>query len=299
MKTTFCLLSLLFTTIFVKAQELNTRVQVLAPTVNNANKRNLDVLQNTIRDFLNNNKWTNESYLAQEKIDCNLVINITAWDGNATYTAEAQIQSSRPVFGSSYTTTLLNMSDKDFSFTFNEGQSLDFSDQNFLNNLSSLLGFYAYTIIGLDKDSFSKLGGTPYFQKALNLINLAQTAGGKGWRPVDGLRNRYWLNENLLNNSFKGLRTFIYEYHLNGLDKLQGNAGSGTKSILSSLNDLKQFDKQKLGSIFPNIYFAAKADEITNVLSLSDPQDKMKAYNLLVEIDPPNTGKYDGLKKRN
>lgn len=298
MKKTFGLLLFTFAALFANAQELNTRVQILAPTINNANRRSLDVLQNTIRDFMNNNKWTTETYLPQEKIDCNLVINITAWDGNATYTAEAQIQSSRPVFGSSYSTTLLNMSDKDFAFTFNEGQAVDFSDQNFLNNLSSLLGFYAYTIIGLDKDSFSKMGGTPYYQKALNLINLAQTAGGKGWRPVDGLRNRYWLNENLLNNSFKGLRTFIYEYHLNGLDKMQANANNGTKSILSSLNDLKQFDKQKLGSIFPNIYFAAKADEITNVLSLADPQDKIKAYNLLVEIDAPNTGKYDVLKKR-
>lgn len=298
MKKTIGLLLLAFASFAGNAQELNTRVQILAPTVNNANRRNLDVLQNTIRDFMNNNKWTNETYLPQEKIDCNLVINITAWDGNASYTAEAQIQSSRPVFGSSYSTTLLNMSDKDFSFTFNEGQSLDFSDQNFINNLSSLLGFYAYTIIGLDKDSFSKLGGTAYYQKAQNLINLAQTAGGKGWRPVDGLRNRYWLNENLLNNSFKALRAFIYEYHLNGLDKLQENTNNGTKSILSSLSSLKQFDKQKLGSIFPNVYFAAKADEITNVLSLADPQDKMKAYNLLVEIDAPNTSKYDGLKKK-
>lgn len=299
MKKNTVLLLLFLTSFTAFAQELNTRVQILAPTVNNANRRNLDVLQNTIRDFMNNNKWTDETYLPQEKIDCNLVINVTAWDGNAGYTAEAQIQSSRPVYGSSYSTTLLNMSDKDFSFSFNEGQALDFSDQNFITNLSSLLGFYAYTIIGLDKDSFGKLGGTPYYQKALNLINLAQTAGGKGWRPVDGLRNRYWLNENLLNNSFKGLRTFIYEYHLNGLDKLQANANGGTKSIMSSLSDLKQFDKQKLGSIFPNVYFAAKADEITNVLSLADPQDKIKAYNLLVEIDAPNTQKYEGLRKRN
>jgi hypothetical protein len=299
MKKTPVLLLLFLTSFMAYAQELNTRVQILAPTVNNANRRNLDVLQNTIRDFMNNNKWTNETYLPQEKIDCNLVINVTAWDGNAGYTAEAQIQSSRPVYGSSYSTTLLNMSDKDFSFSFNEGQALDFSDQNFITNLSSLLGFYAYTIIGLDKDSFGKLAGTPYYQKALNLINLAQTGGGKGWRPVDGLRNRYWLNENLLNNSFRALRTFIYEYHLNGLDKLQANTNGGTKSIMSSLSDLKQFDKQKLGSIFPNVYFAAKADEITNVLSLADPQDKLKAYNLLVEIDAANTQKYEGLRKRN
>ena len=299
MKKTIGIFFLTLASLFAHAQELNTRVQILAPTINNANRRSLDVLQNTIRDFMNNNKWTTETYLPQERIECNLVINITAWDGNSNYTAEAQIQSSRPVYGSSYSTTLLNMSDKDFSFNFNEGQALDFSEQNFLSNLSSLLGFYAYTIIGLDKDSFVKLGGTPYYQKALNLVNVAQTAGAKGWRPVDGLRNRYWLNENLLSNSFKGLRTFIYEYHLNGLDKLQENASAGTKNILSSLSDLKQTDQQKLGSIFPNVYFAAKAEEITNVFSLANPQDKMKAYNLLIEIDPPNSGKYDGLTKRN
>ncbi len=299
MKKIIGIFFLTLASLFAHAQELSTRVQILAPTINNANRRSLDVLQNTIRDFMNNNKWTTETYLPQEKIECNLVINITAWDGNANYTAEAQIQSSRPVYGSSYSTTLLNMSDKDFSFNFTEGQALDFSEQNFLSNLSSLLGFYAYTIIGLDKDSFVKQGGTPYYQKALNLVNVAQTAGAKGWRPVDGLRNRYWLNENLLSNSFKGLRTFIYEYHLNGLDKLQENASAGTKNILSSLSDLKQTDQQKLGSIFPNVYFAAKAEEITNVLSLANPQDKMKAYNLLIEIDPPNSGKYDGLTKRN
>lgn len=290
------LLTLIYT--ISAAQELNMRVQILAPTVTNANKRSLDVLQNTIRDFMNNTKWTDETYLAQERIDCNLVINITAWDGNASYTAEAQIQSSRPVYGSSYSSTLLNLNDKDFNFSFNEGQSLDFSDQNYITNLSSLLGFYAYTIIGLDKDSFNKLGGTQFHQKATNLINLAQNSGGKGWRPVDGLRNRYWLNENLLDNSFKTLRNFIYEYHINGLDKLQGNRTNGTKGVISSLLELKQFNKQKTGSFFPNIYFSAKADEITNVLSQADPQDKNKAYNLLVDIDPANTSKYDGLKKR-
>lgn len=297
MRKTIGLLLLIFTYIASPAQELNMRVQVLAPTVTNANKRSLDVLQNIIRDFMNNNKWTTETYLPQERIDCNLVINITAWDGNSSYTAEAQIQSSRPVYGSSYAATILNMSDKDFNFSFTEGQSLDFSEQNYITNLSSLLGFYAYTIIGLDKDSFVKLGGTPYHEKALGLINLAQTSGGKGWRPVDGLRNRYWLNENLLSNSFKTLRIFIYEYHFNGLDRLQADLNNGTKGVLSSLLDLKQFNKQKTGSIFPNLYFAAKADEIINVLSLADPQDRNKAYNLLVEIDPANAGKYDNLKK--
>jgi hypothetical protein len=299
MKKFTCLFFLLWvSSYFVNAQELNARVQLLAPNISNINKKNLEVLQNTMRDFLNNNKWTSETYLPQERIECNFVITVTGWDGSSAYSAEAQIQSSRPVYGSSYYSTLLNMSDKDFNFNYNDGQSLDFSDQNFITNLSSLLGYYAYTIIGLDKDSFSKLGGTSYYARAQNVLNVAQTAGNKGWKAFDGLRNRYWLNENLLNNSFKELRVFIYDYHLNGLDLLQDNVTNGTKKIITMLTALQQMDKQKLGSIFPNVYFASKAEEITNVLATADPQDRIKAYNLLSEIDPANINKYEGLKKK-
>ena len=283
----------------VIAQELSARVQVLAPTVPNIDKRNLDVLQKNIREFLNNNKWSNETYAPQERIECNFVITITEWDGNSAYKAEAQIQSSRPVYGSSYNSTLLNLSDKDFDFNFTEGQSLDFSEQNYISNISSLLGFYAYTIIGLDKDSFSSLGGTFFHKKALTLLNNAQVSANRGWKAFDGLRNRYWLNENLLNKGFEELRVFIYDYHYNGLDKLQDNAGRGVKKMIILLAGLKQMDKQKLGSIFPNFYFASKADEVVNVFSIptGDPSDKIKAYNLLSEVDPANINKYEGLKQ--
>jgi hypothetical protein len=283
----------------LNAQELNARVQILAPTVPNIDKRNLDVLQKNLREFLNNNKWSNETYAPQEQIECNFVITISEWDGNSAYKAEAQIQSSRPVYGSSYNTTLLNLNDKNFDFNFTEGQSLDFSDQNYISNISSLLGFYAYTIIGLDKDSFSALGGTFFHKKALTLLNNAQVSGNSGWKAFDGLRNRYWLNENLLNKGFEELRVFIYDYHYNGLDKLQDNAGRGVKKMISLLAGLKQMDKQKLGSIFPNFYFASKADEVVNVFSIptGDPTDRIKAYNLLVEVDPTNINKYEGLKQ--
>jgi hypothetical protein len=283
----------------LNAQELNARVQILAPTVPNIDKRNLDVLQKNLREFLNNNKWSNETYAPQERIECNFVITISEWDGNSAYKAEAQIQSSRPVYGSSYNTTLLNLNDKNFDFNFTEGQSLDFSDQNYISNISSLLGFYAYTIIGLDKDSFSALGGTFFHKKALTLLNNAQVSSNSGWKAFDGLRNRYWLNENLLNKGFEELRVFIYDYHYNGLDKLQDNPGRGVKKMISLLGGLKQMDKQKLGSIFPNFYFASKADEVVNVFSIptGDPTDRIKAYNLLVEVDPANINKYEGLKQ--
>ncbi|RLJ80918.1 type IX secretion system protein PorD [Pedobacter alluvionis] len=280
----------------LQAQELNARVTLLAPQVSNISKPTLDALQKTIRDFLNNNKFSNESYKPQERIDCSFIITINSWDGGSGYTAEAQIQSSRPVFNSSYNSTLLNMSDKNFDFNFNDGATIDFSDQNYISNISALLTYYAYTIIGMDKDSFSKMGGTPFYKKAQNIINLAQASGNTGWRAADGLRNRFWFNENVLNPIFAELRNFIYSYHLSGLDQLTDN-DKGLTQIVAALPALQQMDKQKLGSIFPNVYFASKAEEVTNVLSKLNGQERMKAYNMLAEIDPANIGKYEGLKK--
>ncbi|WP_025145619.1 DUF4835 family protein [Pedobacter jeongneungensis] len=280
----------------VHAQELNARVTLLAPQVSNISKPTLDALQKTIRDFLNNNKFSNESYKPQERIECSFVITINSWDGGSGYTAEAQIQSSRPVFNSSYNSTLLNMSDKNFDFSYLDGSTIDFSDQNYISNISALLTYYAYTIIGMDKDSFSKMGGTPFYKKAQNIINLAQASGNTGWKAADGLRNRFWFNENVLNPIFSELRNFIYSYHLNGLDQLTDN-DKGLTQIVAALPALQQMDKQKLGSIFPNVYFASKAEEITNVLSKLNGQERMKAYNMLAEIDPANIGKYEGLKK--
>lgn len=296
-KTSLLVLSFLLLFLNSYTQELNARVQVTAPKVPNINKKNIDLIQSVVRDYLNNNKWSNESYLPQERIECNLVVTITAWDGNSAYKAEAQIQTSRPVFGTSYNSTLLNLSDKDFDFNYTEGQPVDFSDQNYLTNLSSLLSYYAYTIIGFDKDSFAKLGGTPYFIKAQNILNVAQVSGNSGWKAYDGLRNRYWLNENLLNKNFQELRVFIYNYHMNTLDQMQDNPSKGTKLLLGYIPDLKQMDKQKLGSIFPNVYFATKAEEMVNILSLGTAQDKKQAYDLLDDIDPANISKYEALKK--
>jgi hypothetical protein len=280
----------------LQAQELNARVTLLAPQVSNISKPTIEALQKTIRDFLNNNKFSNESYKPQERIDCSFIITINSWDGGSGYTAEAQIQSSRPVFNSSYNSTLLNMSDKNFDFSFNDGSTIDFSDQNYISNISALLSYYAYTIIGMDKDSFSKMGGTPYYKKAQNMINLAQASGNTGWRAADGLRNRFWFNENVLNPIFSELRNFIYSYHLSGLDQLTDN-DKGLIQIVAALPALQQMDKQKLGSIFPNVYFASKAEEVTNVLSKLNGQERMKAYNMLADIDPANIGKYEGLKK--
>jgi len=281
----------------VHSQDLNARVQILAPQLANSNKRVLDILEASIKDFLNNKRWSADALQAQERIDCNFVITISDWDGASNFNAEAQIQSNRPVFNSTYSSTLLNISDKDFDFTYSEGQPLDFSEQNYINNLSSLLAFYAYIITGMDYDTFSKFGGTPYFEKAQTVLNNAQTAPNGGWKAFENLRNRFWLIENLSNKSYNPIRESLYIYHREGLDVMAENPAKGRKSVLSVIPQLQKIDKQKQGSILNQIFFTAKADEIINILGAAEPQEKIKAYNALSVIDPANSLKYEILKK--
>ena len=281
----------------LSAQDLNARVQILSPQLQNTNERIFTVLEASIRDFLNNRRWSVDPLQAQERIDCNFVITVTNWDGSGSFKAEAQIQSSRPVYGTSYNTTVLNINDKDFDFNYSEGQPMDFTDQNFTNNLTSLLAFYAYIITGLDYDTFSKNGGTPYYNKAQLVVNNAQNAPNKGWKAFENLRNRFWLSENLVNKTYAPIRESLYEYHREGLDVMSGNQQKGEKAILNILPKLQKIDKQKQGSMLPNLFFTAKADELVKILSTASPQERMRAYNFLAEIDPANISKYDVLKK--
>lgn len=279
------------------SQDLNARVQVLAPQVENINKNIFTALETNIREFLNGRRWLADALQPQEKIDCNFIITINNWDGSNSFKAEAQIQSSRPVYGTTYNSTVLNINDKDFDFNYTEGQPLDYTDQNFQNNLSSLLAYYAYTIAGMDYDTFSKFGGTPYYAKALTVVNNAQNAPNKGWKAFEGLRNRYWLSENLSNKTYNPIRESLYEYHRNGLDQMLDNKSKGQKNILAILPQLQSIDKQKQGAMLPQLFFTAKADELINIFSSLSPQEKLKAYNILTEIDPSNISKYEALKK--
>ena len=296
MRYIFLLLSLLIISPAF-SQDLNARVQVLSPKILNSNKRVFEVLETTIRDFLNAKRWSSDVLQTQQRIDCNFVITINEWDGSNNFKAEAQIQSSRPVYGSTYNSTILNINDKDFDFSYTEGQPLDYSDQNYISNLTSVLAYYAYVITGLDFDSFTKMGGTPYFTKAQAIVNFAQNAPNSGWKAFEGLRNRYWLTENLLNKTYNPVREALYEYHRNGLDLMADNQSKGRKNIFSVLPQLQKLDKQKQGAMLPQLFFTAKSDELINVLSGSAPQDKLKAYNILTEIDPANISKYEALKK--
>ncbi|MES2112024.1 MAG: DUF4835 family protein [Bacteroidota bacterium] len=280
------------------SQDLNARVQIVSPKVQSTNKRIFQTLETAMKDFLNGRKWSSDPILPQERIDCNFILNITNWDGSSNFNGELQVQTSRPIYGSTYTSTLLNINDKDIDFTYTEGQTIDYTDQNFQSNLASLMAFYAYIIVGMDYDSFSKLGGTPYFAAAQNVVTNAQTSQSKGWKAFDGNNNRYWLAENLNNKLYQPLREFIYDYHRNGLDLMSDNVNKGRKAISAILPALGQVDRQRLGAMFPLAFFTAKSDELVSIFSKADPQDRVQAMNILNQADPANGLKYQTLQKQ-
>jgi hypothetical protein len=279
------------------AQDLNARVQVLSPKIQSSNKRIFQTIETAMKDFLNGRKWSNDPILPQERIECNFVLNVTSWDGSSNFSGELQVQSSRPVYGSAYNTTLLNINDKDIDFTYNEGQTIDYTDQSFQGNLSSIMAFYAYIIIGVDYDTFSRYGGSPYFANAQTVVNNAQTSSFKGWKAFDSNINRYWLSENLNNQAYAPLRSFMYDYHRNGLDVMADDISKGRKEITSLLPTLQQINRQRVGSMFPLIFYTAKSDELVSIYSKAEPDDRLQAMNLLLQADPANGNKYQTLQK--
>lgn len=281
------------------AQDLNARVTVVAPKIQTTNKRIFQSLETAMKDFLNGRKWIIDPILPQERLDCSFVLNVTAWDGGSTFSGELQVQSSRPVFNSAYTTTLLNINDKDFDFTYNEGQTIDYSDQTFISNLSSVMAYYAYIIAGFDYDSFSLNGGSPYFALTQRVVINAQTSSYKGWKAFDDNINRYWLSENLNNKTYAPLRGVMYDYHRNGLDIMADNAAKGRKAIAALLPTLAETDRTRLGAMFPLIFFTAKSDELVSIFSGADPQERIQAMNTLTTADPANGIKYQVLQKGN
>jgi hypothetical protein len=296
MKKLSSLLLLLCLSTLTWAQDLNARVQVLSPKVQTTNKRVFQALENAIRDFLNGHKWTPDMIKPAEKIECNFVLNITAWDNSNNFSGELQVQSSRPVFNSSYNTTLLNTNDRDFDFVYTEGQSMDYNDQNFQSNLTSVLAYYAYLIVGFDYDSFARYGGTPYFASAQNVVINAQSSSYKGWKAFDNNLNRYWLSENLGNKTYIPLRSFIYDYHRNGLDMMADNPARGLQSIDAILPVLVQLDRTRLGAVLPTLFFSAKRDEIVSIYSGANIQQKQQAAGILLKADPANGNKYQVLQ---
>lgn len=281
------------------SQELRCNVQVNSSQIQGTNKQVFQTLQTAMYEFMNNTAWTNHVYTNEERIECNILINLQEHNGDE-FKGSIQIQSSRPIFNTSYNTTVLNFKDDDLRFNYVEFEPLEFSITEHRSNLTSLLAYYAYVIIGLDYDTFSHLGGTDYYQKAEQIVNNAQNAQEKGWKAFESRKNRYWFIENFLNDRYKGLREFLYRYHRLGLDIMDSKEAVGRSQIAESLDLLQKIYRQKPDPyLFAfELIMRAKSDELINVFSESFMAEADRVYKILVEIDPTNSDKYIKIKQQ-
>lgn len=289
---------LISTTAQLHAQELNCRVVVDANRIQLSDKTIFDDMQQAIWEFMNNSVWTNDVYSTEERIKCNLFITITEMPVLNSFKATVQITSSRPIYGTSYESLLFNFVDKDWVFDYAQSQPLQFAEQTFNSNLTSLLGFYAYIIIGLDYDSYSKLGGTTYYQKAQTVMqNAQQGSNAPGWQPFEGNLTRYWLIENLMNQAFVKFREGVYVYHRQGFDKLAKEPEDARKEIVESLKLYVETRKRAPISVLYNNYFNGKTPEIVNVFQEGAPLQKQEVHKIMTEIDPTQVEEYDKILK--
>lgn len=280
------------------AQELEIRIQVNHTQLQGANTSKFEELQKSLTEFAANQIWTNNVFKPEERIKCNILFNITKEVYTDEFQATMQIISSRPVYGTGYDSPMLNILDRNIQFKYNEGETLIF-DENTHSELTSLVAYYIYIILGFDYDSFSKLGGTPYFEKAQKIVTTAQSSNYTGWKAFEDKKNRYWLSENLMNSVYSPIREYSYKYHRLGLDLMSTRLVDGTNSIAEGMSDLLKVHRQKSASYLMQVFMDAKADEIVNIFSGStDQAQQNKVYNILKEIDPANISKYDKIKKK-
>lgn len=292
------LLILFFAPVLTMAQELKCNIQINSQKIQGTNRTVYQTLQTALYEFMNNTTWTNHIYGIDERIECNIVINLNEQLGSDEYKGTIQVQARRPIFNTSYNTTVLNFLDNNFDFRYLEFNKLEFSENTFTSNLTSVLAYYAYIILGIDYDTYSLYGGSEFFQKAEKIMNNAQNAQERGWKAYEGNRkNRYWLIENILNEKYKPVREVYYRYHRLGLDVMNEKLIEGRAEIVECMATLQKVFREKPDPymFLMQIFFDAKNDELVSIFSESYPTEKARVVNILTEMDNANASKYKAI----
>ncbi len=284
----------------VQAQEFQANVSVIANRLpSTIDKKQFQTLQKSLFDFINNRKWSNETFGTNEKIMVNFLINISSSGDNNTYQSTLTVQAGRPVFNSSYQSPLINFQDDNFSFRYVEYQPLDFNENRvqgtepFAANLTAEVAYYLYVILGLDFDSFSLRGGDPYFQKALNIVNNAPDSRDiNGWKAFDGIRNRYWLIENLTNSKYTLVHDAYYSYYRSGLDQMYDKETDARTGVLNALNMLNTVNTETPNTMILQFFFLGRSNEVSKIFVKASPDEKSRALDLLTKLDISNINKY-------
>lgn len=278
------------------SQELNCQVSIESDAKLELNSTELEIIKQMkqgVYDLMNNTQWTKDAFKTEERINCNIQIQIKTNPSSGVYTGFIQVQSTRPAFNSNYNAVLFNFQDDDMAIAFSRNTVLTYAQNQFRDNLSSILAFYAYFIIGMDYDSFSSKGGTPYFNEAQQIVSNAQSSGAPGWKASEsGKRNRFWLIDNILQPVFDPLRECNFMYHRKGIDMLYDNKVEAKKSLLAALNKLTPVVQTRPNTINVINFLSAKTTELKNILSDSDMKEKTDFVNLLKKLDSGNASKY-------
>ncbi len=279
----------------LKAQELNCEVQINYQQISSINQDVFEKMQTAIWEFVNNQRWTNDQYKPEEKIVCNIFINLNEAISTTTFTATVSVQASRPIYGTSYETTILNFVDKNVIFEYQEDQPLYYVQNSYTSSLASLMGYYSYLILGFDYESFSKNGGSKYFDLANEITSYAQQAPEqfqKGWN-VDAKNSRYELIQDLTNTQFSSFRDYLYVYHRIGMDQLEANPAAMRQKTLFILEKHRQIFQIKQQSMLLRIFFMSKSQELINIFSKGNSVEKQKFLKLVGEMDASNLTKYE------
>lgn len=289
----------------LQAQELRASVSIVSSRVGSAvNKNIFQTLKTAMTDFINSRKWSSDNFKVNERIDCSFLLNVESTNDPDVYRASLTVQSARPVFNSAYLSPVINYQDNDLTFKYIEFQQLTFSDTRVSGsdpltaNLTAVLAYWINMILGFDYDSYAPSGGNVYFQKAQNIVNNAPEGRGiSGWKAFDGVRNRYWLNENLLNSRYNLFHDAIYAYYRKGLDQMYDNENLGRTEVLNALNLLNTFNKDNPNTMELSFFFQGKTQELIKIFSKSTPTDKERAREFLQKLDVVNANRYkDELK---
>lgn len=290
MRTSILILFLVCATVSF-AQELNCNLVVNAQQTGNENVQVFKTLERQLTEFINNTQWTNKSYKPQERIDCSMIINITDYNSDV-FQATIQVQSSRPVFNSTYSTPVYNFNDKNFTFQYLEFQNLLYNPTQYESNLISVLAYHVFMILGLDADTFEKDGGDPYFKQAQTITNYSQQGNFKGWKLEDGQQSRFALIDNILSPTFKEFRSVMYDYHRNGLDLMPENDRKGKETIAKVFEDLKTMNNRRPNSFLMRVFFDAKANEILDIFGGGPKVNVTDIKDILNKIAPTHASKW-------
>jgi hypothetical protein len=281
------------------AQELQVKITINSQAVEGSNKSDFENLQGALQQFMDDRQWTELQFQKNERIVCNFNITVTKYDkDNHRFTCNALIQANRPVYNSAYTTTLYNNKDADFNFDFTPFDQLNFTDEVIDNQLTALMAYYAYLIIGLDLDSFSPLGGTDVLMRCMQLVNNAQDLGFPGWKAFENSRNRFAIINDYLDEAMKPFRQLQYDYYRTGLDEMANNPERGRTNISTALeNDLKKAHEDKPLSLVPQIWTDYKRDELSNIYKGKGTQkEKETVYDILFNINPSQSDAWNKIK---